>query len=517
MENLQKKIQFLLDLYKERNLTKAESYCKELITYYPNAVILYNILGLVLNEQGKADEAIEWYKKGLKVKPDFAMIHNNLGSLYQYKENYKLAETYYKESIKLDDKISEPLNNLGNLYIKLNNYSQAIECYKKAIFINPKIAAFYYNLGVAQKSFGNLKEAKKNLEKAIEINKYLFVAHRILSQLTKYTKETQHLKILENIYNDIKVIDVHKAEISFALGKAFDDIKDYKKAFKYYSEGNLLRRKNIKFSINEEKYDFNEIKKKFEKSTFNNLKKFGYEDTTPIFILGMPRSGTTLIEQILSSHPDVYGADELNLLPEIIEKYFSNDFESFRFDNLSKTNNEKFNKIGQEYVERLRKISKDKKITDKLPINFKWIGFIKLILPKAKIVHCTRNPKDNCFSIFKNYFVNPKLNFAYDLNEITDFYILYDDLMNHWKNLFPDFIYDIKYEEIINNSEKEIRNLLKNCDLSWNNACLQFYDNIRPIQTASDIQARKKIYNTSVDSWINYKDDLKDFFHKFTN
>jgi tetratricopeptide (TPR) repeat protein len=517
MENLQKKIQFLLDLYKGRNLPKAESYCKELITYYPNAVILYNILGIILNEQRKINEAIECYKKGLKIKPDFAMIHNNLGSLYQYKENYNLAESYYKKSIKFNDKISEPLNNLGNLYSKLNNYSQAIECYKKAIIISPKFAVFYYNLGVTQKSLGDFKEAKINLEKAVKINKYLFVAHRTLSQLTKYTRETDHLKILQDMYIDAKVSEPQKAELTFSLGKAFDDIKDYKKAFKYYSEGNDLRRKNIKFNIIEERYEFNEIKKIFNKSTFTNLKNTGCEDATPIFILGMPRSGTTLVEQILSSHPNVYGADELNFFPEIVEKYFSNNFKSLSSANLSKTNNEEFEKIGAKYIEKLRKISKNKRITDKLPINFKWIGFIKLILPNAKIIHCVRNPKDNCFSIFKNYFANPKLNFAYNLNEITDFYLLYDDLMNHWKNLYPDFIFDIKYEEIIDNSEKKIRDLLKNCDLPWNDRCLQFYDNKRPIQTTSDTQVRKKIYNTSIDSWINYEDDLKHFFHKLTN
>jgi len=517
MENLQKKIQFLLDLYKERNLPKAESYCKELIIYYPNAVILYNILGIVLNEQRKTDEAIECYKKGLKIKPDFAMIHNNLGSLYQYKENYNLAESYYKKSIKLNDKISEPLNNLGNLYSKLNNYSQAIECYKKAIIISPKFAVFYYNLGVAQKSLGDLKEAKLNLEKSVKLNKYLFVAHRILSQLTKYTRENDHLKILQDMYLDTKVSEPQKTELTFSLGKAFDDIKDYKNAFRYYSEGNALRRKNIKFDINEQRYEFNEIKKTFNKPTFANLKNLGCVDTTPIFVLGMPRSGTTLVEQILSSHPDVYGADELNFLPEIIEKYFYNNSMSFSSANLSKINTKEFKNIGAEYIERLKKKSKNKKITDKLPINFKWIGFIKLILPNVKIIHCVRNPKDNCFSIFKNYFVNPKLNFAYNLNEITDFYILYDDLMNHWKNLYPNFIFDIKYEEIIDNSEKKIRDLLKNCDLPWDDRCLQFYDNKRPIQTASDTQARKKIYNTSINSWINYEDDLKHFFHKLTN
>ena len=160
-------------------------------------------------------------------------------------------------------------------------------------------------------------------------------------------------------------------------------------------------------------------------------------------------------------------------------------------------------------------INNSEKVTDKLPINFKWIGFIKLLLPKSKIIHCTRNPKDNCLSIFKTYFASKKLNFAYDLDEILGFYHMYKDLMDYWEAVLPDFIFDIKYEKIIKNPEKEIRNLIKECKLSWDNKCLKFYENKRPIKTASDTQARKKIYKSSINMWKNYEMYLKDFFKKF--
>jgi len=155
--------------------------------------------------------------------------------------------------------------------------------------------------------------------------------------------------------------------------------------------------------------------------------------------------------------------------------------------------------------------------TDKLPINFLYVGFIKLILPKSKIVHCYRNSKDNCLSIFKNQFSSGKIKFAYDMNEIVEYYNIYYNLMKYWKNLLPDFIYDLKYESLVSNTKAEIQNLLKNCDLTWNNDCVNFHNNKRSIKTASDTQVRNKIYSSSIDSWKNYEKYLNEYFIKLKN
>ena len=183
------------------------------------------------------------------------------------------------------------------------------------------------------------------------------------------------------------------------------------------------------------------------------------------------------------------------------------------FNEIIKFDKNNLKNIGEEYGMLMRNLSNNsERTTDKLPTNFMSIGFIKLILPKSKIIHCYRSPKDNCTSIFKHHFTSGKVNFAYDMNDIIQYYNLYKDLMRYWNNLLPEQIYNLKYENLINNTEAEIRNLLTNCNLEWNNQCLEFYNNKRAINTASDIQARNKIYNSSIDSWKKYEKFLKKYF-----
>lgn len=515
MDNLQKKIQFLLNLYKSKKLFEAELFNKKLITSHPKVVFLYNILGLILKDQEKKEEAIEWFEKGIKIQPDFAMIYNNLGNIYKSEENYTKAESYYKKSIDLDNKIPEPQNNLGNLYHKINKHKEAIACYKNAINNNTKNFVSYYNLGIVYKNIGEFKEAKKHLKKAVELNKNFCTGHRTLSQITKYTKNNNHFDLLKKLYRDSKISNTQKVEIAFALGKASDDINNFTEAFQYYREGNDLCRKNLSFSMKTERDEFTNIKKIFNKNLYIKFKQSRNYDITPIFILGMPRSGTTLIEQILSSHPKVFGGDELNYLPDLVKKYIDNENTGLYLKNIINIDKEKLKYIGHEYISKLQKISNNFKfVTDKLPINFKWIGVIKLILPNSKIVHCVRNPRDICLSIFKNYFVDKRLNFSYNLKEISDFYMLYNDLMKHWKNVLPKFVTDIKYEEVVQYPEQQVHNLLKACDLSWEANCLKFYSNKRAIKTASDTQARKRLYKSSVNSWKSYQKYIEDYFQK---
>ena len=523
MENLKQKIQEAAKLYKSGDFKKCEANTRKLIELNPKVAFLYNLLGLALNAQNRLDEAIVSYNKGIKIDPNYAMIYNNLGLIYygkslkgkDFRSNIKKAEDLYKESLKLNRKIPEANSNLGNLYNLIGKNDESIKYHKLAISVDPKYFYSYLNIAHLYISIGNFAEARKYLTEAIKLNPNFSFAHRELTRITKYKKEDQHLIQLKNLYDkaDLKD-DINKMNLAFALGKANEDIENFGESFLYYKAANLINRSKINFSLHNEKNNFDEIKKTYSDNIFNKYKNSGSEASSPIFIVGMPRSGTTLVEQILASHSKVFGADEVYFIPRLIDKYFNLKEINYFLQGVFDFEISNFKKMGEEYIFLMKSISENsERSTDKFPPNFLYLGLIKLILPKSKIIHCNRNPKDNIFSIYKNHFPG-KIPFACDLNEAVRYYNLYFDLMKFWNTLMPDFIFNIKYEDLINNTEKEVKKLLKFCDLKWESNCLKFYDTKRTIKTASDTQVRNKIYSSSINSWKNYEKYLVKYYDR---
>jgi len=520
MENIKTQIQSIVDLYKTGDFINAESLCTKLLVTNPSVVFLYNLLGLILVAVGKVDKAIESYESGIKIDPNFAMIYNNMGLVYAENiKNYTKAESNYKKSIFFDNKKPEPHNNLGSLYKTIDRPNDAIMSFKKAIAIDKYFIHAYHNIGNVYTSMGNFKEAKEYYKKSIKINPFYTNSHRTLSRILKYNKNEKHFAELKIIYPKIKNENIEdKVNISFALGKAYEDIKDYKKSFFHYKDANLNYDKKIKYSIKKEYDKFDRIKKTFNKSIYKKFSGFGNNSKSPIFILGMPRSGTTLVEQILSNHPKVFGGDEQTFISTIINKEFGNHDLRLFFEEVINFDKKRFNEMGEYYIKLMKNISNNAEFTtDKMPENFLTIGFIKLILPKSKIIHCSRNSKDNCLSIYKNHFPGGKIPYSYNLDNIIQYYNLYNDLMNYWNNLFPNEIFNIKYEKLIQDSKKETINLVKFCELEWSDDCINFHENKRIIKTASDVQARSKIYNSSINSWKNYDKYLEKNFKKLIN
>ena len=519
MENLKIKIQLVVDLYRLRDFVKAEGICNQLISENPKNVFLYNLLGLILVGQDKIDDALNCYQKGIDLDQNNAMIYNNIALLYtNNKFDNKKAEYFYNKSIKANPINPEAYNNLGTLYKSVDRFEEAINCFKKAIDNNSKFVQAYHNLGNIYITVGKISEAKKTLFEAISVDPYYTNSHRTLSRLVKYNKEDDHFKKLKKINNEKNIKISDKINIAFALGKAYEDMNDYKNSFKMYQEANTLHDERIKYSIVRDKNRFKNIKNIFHKELFEKFRNTGFLNSSPIFILGMPRSGTSLAEQILSSHSEVFGAGERIIIVKLLQKYFGEKNLSLFFEDDKNFNKDLFSIIGKEYVSAIKNISDNSsRFTDKLPENFFWIGLIKLILPNAKILHCSRDPRDNCFSLFKNYFPNNSLDYSYNLHNVVEYYNLYYDLMNYWKNLFPKFIFEVKYENLVSNTEKEIRSMLNFCDLQWDNKCLDFYKNKRAVKTASDVQARNKIYSSSINLWKKYENFFKLYFDKLPN
>ena len=474
-EPYKKSVLELLQLVKIGKFNLAENKAKKLITKYPNAFLIYSILGLCLINQNQIKKGIDCYKIAIKIKPNFSQAYNDLGIIYK---------------------------NTGKI-------NEAKVCFENALKFKPDLAEAYNNLGLILMDKGKINEAKEKFRKAISINPNLTYVHRHLSVITKYTKNDSQIEEMEKVFKDKKIQNNQKMHLSFALGKAFEDLQEYENAFKYFDVGNKLRRAKFNYNIKNDVVFFENLKKIFNSSVLKKFANYGNQDKTPIFILGMFRSGTTLVEQILSSHTKVFGGGESRVLNQIIIKYINQNMTNELPENLSEFDSSIFGKIGSSYIEAARKFqSKFEYITDKQPNNFKWIAFIKLALPNAKIIHCTRNPLDNCLSIYKNYFNFEDNPYAYHLDELGQYYNLYKNIMNFWHTLIPGFIYDISYEKLIENQEEETKKLLHRCNLEWDENCINFFKNKRSVSTASVMQVRRPLYKDSIESWKKYEKNL---------
>ena len=343
------------------------------------------------------------------------------------------------------------------------------------------------------------------------------IVDRIMGRFIKYDKNNNNLKEMLNKIDNKELSDVSKVNLNFALGKAYEDLLDYKKSFFYLEEGNKIKDTISKYDIKSDNHLFDKLKVFFKDYVFNKNVDNNNSNKKIIFILGLPRSGSSLIEQIISSHPDVYGAGELDYLEKLIQNnIYINDI--LKIPNL---NNESglnlIDKISSKYFELINDFdSNHDNITDKAPQNFRWIGFIKILFPSAKIIHCVRDPKDNCLSLYKNLF-DENQNWTYNKSNLFNYYKNYYELMNFWKKKIPGFIFDCKYENLITDSKVEIKKLLNFCDLSWNDDCLKFYNTKRPIKTVSVAQVRQPLYKSSISSNKNFEPFLSDLFTNLEN
>jgi len=333
------------------------------------------------------------------------------------------------------------------------------------------------------------------------------IAARIhLVQNDKVSADDEHFAALRAEEKKMaEFSDKRRLSLHFALGKCYDDTKDYDQAFPHYLAGCRIKRARLGYDPAAAARQFVELQKIFSKDFIDRLRGSGDPSAMPIFVLGMPRSGTTLTEQILASHPDVFGAGELPDLLRIAHRKTHPDTTSFP-DNLRYLDSATLNAWGAEYVAAVQaRAPQAKHITDKMPANFFAVPLIHLMLPNAKIIHVNRNPVDTCVSCFTRLF-HRKQEHTYDLAELGRYYADYARLMNHWRTVLPaGAFYDVQYEDIVADQESEARKLLEYCGLEWNDACLDFHQTQRQIRTASVVQVRQPIYTTSVERWRKYE------------
>ena len=510
-EIFKQKVEKLINHFNKRNYPLVIRESKLLLQKLPNNAFLLNLIGSCYQKSSDLRLAKKIFEEILQVDNKNTAAFNNLGNVHKDLKDFPSAENSYIKALDLNPNYISALVNYGSLKYELNKHEEAIEFYKKALNLDSKIPMAHYNLGLVYQALGHFKKSKFHLEELLKITPKATYADKILSRFTKYNVGDSHIDLMEKKLNELDLNEFEKTNLFFALGKAYEDLKNYEKSFFYLKKGNDIKKKLSNYNIEKDVQFFEILKKNFLQYDFkkNNVNKY---DKKIIFIVGMPRSGTTLVEQIISSHSNVYGAGELPYLENIVTKEFFEN-KSLNIYKLQELNNtKKLKEIGDRYMSLINNYNCNKDlVTDKAPLNFRWIGLIKLILPNSKIIHCSRSPKDNCLSLYKNIF-DDNLDWTYNESDISTFYQEYLNLMIFWKKNIPDSIYDIKYENLITDTKNEIKNLLNFCDLKWEQDCLEFYKNKRAIKTVSSAQARESLYKSSIDSSSNYKKFLPDLF-----
>tara|TARA_B100001057_G_scaffold469388_1_gene529679 strand:+ start:3627 stop:5177 length:1551 start_codon:yes stop_codon:yes gene_type:complete len=499
-----KTVQILINNFNANNNKFVISKTKNFLKKFPRVAILYNLLGSSYQKMGQQNEAINVFNAGLKIDPNNISFSNNLGNSYKYLLDYNKAETIFKEIIKKNPKYINAYINLANLKRDLNNFDEAINLYEKANKISPNNHVILYLLALAHQGIGNFEISINYAKEVLSLNPKFTKADYLISQSMKYKSDSSHYKDLVKKIEDKSFDNIEKINLCFSLAKAYEDMNKTDESFKFLKIGNTLSKKINKYELNKDKKLFQNIKKVFKDidiQSFHNNKP-----SKIIFVLGMPRSGTTLVEQIISSHDDVIGGGEMPILPNIMKKNFLEDnlLNETTVNRIINSTYEKQN-ISKQYQNYINYFNIGQKyILDKSLLNFFWIGFIKILFPNAKVVHCFREPKNNCLSMYKNLF-EESLKFSYDEDDLIGFYKMYQDLMKFWQFEKKVNLINVSYESLIANNESEIKRIIKECELNWSEKCLFHYKNNNPIKTMSTAQARKPFYNSSVNNFDRYK------------
>ena len=525
------------------NLDVAVKKFERALTLKLNYAEVHYNLGVTLRELGQVEGAIKSYKNALSIKNEYPNAHYNLGnallSLKQYDEaiehfqsavifNPKFAQAYnnlglankllgkdFEAGINFDKALTfkpdfaEAANHRGVIFQNNGDLENAIKYYQKSLEINPKLADAYNNIGLTEKELNKTKNAIKSFENALLIDPNFANSYYNLSQIKQYKFSKKQVLKMHSLLSTDGVTQSNLISINFALASTNEDLGNQKKFFNYLNEGNRLRKKELNYSINTSKKIITSIYEIFSEQPYCIDKSLVINTSvkTPIFILGMPRSGTSLVEQIISSHKSVYGGGELSTLMKLclplLESKLSN------INNKYTSSEKNLMQIREKYLCSLAQLNTPSKIiTDKTPANFQYIGIIFSMFPDAKIIHLKRDPRAICWSIYKSKWSGNGYGFSYNMGDLVAYYGLYSKLMDFWHQKFPEKIYDISYEKLTTNQKQETKELLTYCELDWDENCLNFHKNKRAVKTASSLQVREKMYQGSSEAWKKYEEHI---------
>ncbi len=490
---------------------EAIEHLKRALTDRPDHLDACFTLGNALYAIGRDNEAIQCYLKILELNPRHPETHNNLANVYQRLGQMDRAITHYKMSIEIKPDYADAYGNLGNALLVLERLDESMEQNRRALELKPERFGSYNNLGVALQALGRFEEAEAAFARAIELSPKEASIHLNLANAGRFESNDRRLPALRKLIEDVSSLDVdNQIAAHFAMGKALSDLKQHDEAFKHLLNGNALKRRTIDYDEPQRLAMFENVRTTFSPDFIKARADGGDSSWSPIFIVGMPRSGTTLMEQVLASHSKVFGAGELETFKDAISETVNNHGILRAYPKLAEVlSKDQLRQLGEIYTKGARaRAPEAERIVDKMPLNFMFVGLIHLALPKARIINIRRDPLDTCVSCFSLLFTGSQP-FAYDLGELGRYYRGYEAVMEHWhKVLPPGVMIDVQYEALVDDLEGVARRVLRHCNLDWEDACRDFHDTKRAVRTASLMQVRQPVYRRAIGSWQRYAKHL---------
>ena len=458
---------------------------KRLLMHKKSREIIHNNLGVLYQQCNKNLKARRHFICALKIKQHYKDAIINLANSYALEEEYATAEHHYRRVYETGDSDPKLMTNLGSALVNQGKADECINILEKVLKTNPSLGMAHYILARAHIMKGNTTRARDLLNKILEKNRFLGSVQRTRAACIKFTRQSPELQEMESIVKEISRDSDNYMHIHFALGKAYEDIGNYDKAFEQIKIANTTLRKNLSYDWDQDKKKFSANSRLFNQSYFSRLKnKVKGSQQRIIFIVGLPRCGSTLIHQILSMHSQVKAVGESTILGNTI---LSRQVKMLQ-------NPKTLQIIQQEYLEHLG--DSKKTIVDKNLYNFFWIPLIKILFPNAIFISIKREVSGHFWSMFKNYFSNGN-EFTTSLRDIYNFHDLYYKMLDQWKLKLGIPIYSYSYDRLVVNKEKSIKELLNLCQLPWEYQCMNFTKSSTPVQTASAVQVRKDIYKSS--------------------
>lgn len=459
-------------------------------------------LGACLNELGDHGEAETLFQKAVVLDPESHLAHFNLGNALSDQGKYDDAVTAFRLALKREPTLADGWFNLGNALRSAENINEAMLAYREAISLRPNFTAAIVNLGVAEQTAGRFDQARKSFETALAMDPALPAAHYQLSLMGQgLNGVADGITYIETLLKQDNIDRASQSTLHFAAARLCAKNKDYDTAFEHYRAANEIEATKNPFDVSTYEAYIDRLINAYTGPVLTQSRAWASKSEQPVFVIGMPRSGTTLVEQIIASHPLAFGAGER---PEIV-RFVRENVTPEQIDDLDPKS---VNTFISHYLTVISKYAgAAHRITDKMPANFLNLGLISLMFPNAKIIHCKRNPLDTCLSCYFQNF-SEGLSFSNDLTALGRYFRGYEKLMAHWEQVLPLEIHDVVYEDLVANLESESRSLIAHLGLDWDPACLEFFKTERQVTTASVWQARQPIYSSSLKTWQKYENHL---------